>query len=398
MIYVGIDVAKKKHVCRLMDEFNKDLCPVFTVTNSLEGFNELYRNILTVEEDFTNVSIALESTGHYSLNIVNFLLQKGFSVHLVNPLLSKRFSRCVSLQNAKNDKIDTRSLARMLTVGLDLKPYVPVSYHIQQLKEYCRYRCARVADRSAYKVSVLRLIDILFPELGKSFNNNLNCSSVYSLLSEFSSAQAVASANLTRLVNLLHSASNGRYGKNFAVALRDTAKKSIGTVSPARSFELQNTIEHIRILDAEIEAIEQRISAFMVQIDSPITSIPGIGIHTAAVILSEIGDFSRFSSPDKILAYAGLVPYVYQSGEYSSTHCHLVKHGSKYLRSALFLAARTACIWNPKFKEYLRKKTLAGKHYNVIITAVAKKLVRIIFALEKSRRSYDIDYKPTQVA
>ena len=107
-----------------------------------------------------------------------------------------------------------------------------------------------------------------------------------------------------------------------------------------------------------------------------------------AMIIAEIGDFSRFDSPDKILAYAGLSPTTYQSGQLDSSHSRMEKRGSRYLRYALFNATKYVCLWDPTFASYLSKKRAEGKHYNVAISHAAKKLVRVIFQLEKSGKQY----------
>ena len=177
----------------------------------------------------------------------------------------------------------------------------------------------------------------------------------------------------------------------MAVKLRDAARCSIGSVMPAKSLELQHTIRLIRELDAEINDIEAAIQAMMDKIQSPITTIPGIGVRMGAMILAEIGDFSRFDSPDKILAYAGMSPSTYQSGQLSlsGAYSHMEKRGSRYLRYAIYNATKYVCLWDPTFAAYLAKKRAEGKHYNVAISHAAKKLVRLIYAMEKSHRPYN---------
>mgnify|MGYP001084684295 FL=1 len=170
--------------------------------------------------------------------------------------------------------------------------------------------------------------------------------------------------------------------------IRDAAKCSIGSRMPAKSLELQHTIRLIRELDAEIEEIEAAIQTIMDELHSPITTIPGIGYRMGAMILAEIGDFSRFDSPDKLLAYAGMSPSTYQSGQLKNCYPHMEKRGSRYLRYALYNAAKYVCHWDSVFAAYLAKKRAEGKHYNVALSHAAKKLVRLIFALEKSGQPY----------
>jgi len=126
----------------------------------------------------------------------------------------------------------------------------------------------------------------------------------------------------------------------------------------------------------------------MDSIDSPITTIPGIKNRMGAMIIAEIGDFTRFASADQVLAFAGLSPSTYQSGQLTSSHSRMEKRGSKYLRFALFNATQYVCIWDPTFKTYLAKKRSEGKHYYVAISHTCKKLVRLIYRMQITGEAY----------
>jgi transposase len=271
----------------------------------------------------------------------------------------------------------------MLASDMNLKSYSDTAYHNEELKSLIRYRFDKVKERAKLKTSIARLVNILFPELEKLVPT-LHMVSVYTLLEEFPGARQVADAHLTRLKNLLHAASKGHYGDDTAVLFRDEARRSIGSNMPAKSLELQHTIRLIRAMDTAIDEIESSIKVIMDDIGSPILTIPGISYRMGAMILAEIGDISRFDSPDKILAYAGLSPSTYQSGQLTSSYSRMEKRGSRYLRYALFNAAKFVCHWEPSFATYLVKKRAEGKHYNVAVSHAAKKLVRLIYALEKS--------------
>ena len=277
----------------------------------------------------------------------------------------------------------------MLMSDVDLKSYTDTAYHNEELKSLTRYRFDKVRERAKLKQSDSRLVTVLFPELEKLVST-LHTASVYALLSEFPGAKQVFEAHLTHLKAVLYDASKGRYGSDMATTLRDAARCSVGSVMPAKSLELRHTIRLIHELDAEIEDIEAAIQSMMDEIQSPITTIPGMGVRMGAMILAEIGDFSRFDSPDKILAYAGMSPSTYQSGQLSlsGAYSHMEKRDSRYLRYALYNATKYVCLWNPTFAAYLAKKRAEGKHYNVALSHATKKLVRLIYALEKSKRPY----------
>ena len=387
MIYVGIDVAKDKHDCCILGSDGEILFPPFTIQNSLQGFDELYEKILALTSDLSEIKVGLEATGHYHLNLLRSLLDNGLPSFVINPLHTNLFRKGQSLRKTKTDKVDAASIAMMLLTDRTLKPYSDTSYHNEELKSLTRYRFDKVPERARLKISVSRLVSILFPELEKLVPS-LHISSVYALLSEFPGASFIASAHLTRLKHLLFNASKGHYGRDMAASIRNAAASSIGSVIPAKSLELKHTIHLIQVLSAEIDEIEDAINAIMDTLDSPITTIPGIKNRMGAMILAEIGDFSRFDNPDQILAYAGLSPSTYQSGQLTSSYAHMEKRGSRYLRYALFNAAIYVCQWNPTFKAYLAKKRAEGKHYYVAVSHACKKLVRMIYRMQMSGESY----------
>ncbi len=387
MIYVGIDVAKDKHDCFITNSDGEVLFKSFTIQNNKEGFDELYQKISSVTDDFSKAKVGLEATGHYSYNILGYLLDKGLTTFVINPLHTNLYRKSLSLRKTKTDKVDSRTIATMMMSDMNLQSYSDTSYHNEELKSLTRYRFDKVKERAKLKSSIARLVNILFPELEKLVPQ-LHMASVYALLSEFPGASLVASAHLTRLTNLLSEASKGRYNKDTAILFREAARNSIGSNMPAKSLELKHTIKLIQELSAEIDEIESEIERIMNEINSPILTIPGISYRMGAMIIAEIGDFSRFDSPDKILAYAGMSPSTYQSGQLDNCYSHMEKRGSRYLRYALYNATKYVCHWDESFAAYLAKKRAEGKHYNVALSHATKKLVRLIFAMEKSGQAY----------
>lgn len=389
MIYVGIDIAKDKHDCFITNSENEILFKPFTISNNLEGFTSLSHRIESVMENHSEVRIGLEATGHYSYNLLGFLLQKGFHTFVINPLHTNMYRKSLSLRKTKTDRVDAEMIASMLMSDLDLKSYSDVSYWNEDLKALTRYRFDKIRERAKLKQSVTRLVCILFPEIEKLVPS-LHIPSIYALFSEFPGASHVAEADKTKLSLLLNESSKGKYGEEEAILFKKVAKNSIGSHMPIKSMELKHTIRLMKEFDFEIKEVEREVKKIMDVRNSPILSIPGISYRMGAMILAEIGDFKRFDSPDKILAYAGLSPSTYQSGQMLNAYSHMEKRGSKYLRYALFNATKFVCNWDPTFAEYLAKKRAEGKAYNVAISHAAKKLVRVIYYLEKTGERYRV--------
>ena len=387
VVSVGIDVSKDKHDCFIVSSEGEVLADVFTIPNTVNGFHCLLQRIQDCGNSQDKIKVGLEATGHYSYNLLGFLLDNGLATYVLNPLRTNLYRKSLSLRKTKTDRVDARTIASMLLSDVGLKPYTNTAYHNEELKSLTRYRFDKVKERAKLKSSIARLVCILFPEL-EALVPTLHMASVYALLEEFPGAKQIAETHLIRLKALLETASKGRYKRDMAFEIRDAARNSIGSRMPAKSLELQHTIRLIRELDIEIAEIEKQIQSIMDALHSPLTTIPGMGFRMVAMILAEVGDFARFESPDKLLAYAGMSPSTHQSGKLKNCHPHMEKRGSRYLRYALYNATKYVCHWDPAFAAYLSKKRAEGKHYNVALSHATKKLVRLIFAMEKSRMPY----------
>ena len=383
MFLVGIDVAKDKHDCFICDSEGNVIKDVFTFSNDREGFNLLLSFMPTSSE---NVKVGLEATGHYSLNLINFLIDNGYSPVVFNPLQINLFRKAHTLRKTKTDKIDAKLIALMLSSS-DAKPHLDLSYHVTELKSLTRYR-SRLKDQLArLKISLARIIEIMFPEL-EDCVYSINQKSTMALLHQFPSKELIANAHLTRLTNVLNDNSRGKYSKDKALEIRNVAINSIGTSSDASSFELVQTIDMINFYSSKIDELDDKIKDIMIELESPILSIPGISYNLGSIILAEIVDINRFDTSAQLQAFAGLDPATHQSGKFIATDVSMVKRGSPYLRWAILNASRLIAMRDPCFKDYYQRKRKEGKHHFVALTHVAKKLIRVIFKLLKTNSQF----------
>lgn len=384
MFFVGIDVSSAKHDCCILDSSRKPIRS-FMILNNRKGFSGLSA-VLTELAAPEDIKIGLEATGIYGDNLANFLRRKGYNVCTINPLLCKKHQSATTLRKTKNDRSDAKNIA-LIVASEDLQPDQPLSYHIVELKSLSRARFLTVKDRSSLKNKVKRFVTVLFPELLDVFTDLFGASGM-ALMTRYPSAKALAACNLDTLTELLKTASRGRFGRERAEALRKLAKESIGSFSESAVFQLRLLLKRIELLNAQVEMYDDEIRRLMDLLDSPILSVPGIGYTLGAMILSEIGDIKRFSSPAKLLAFAGLEPSVYQSGKFNPASGKMVKRGSPFLRWALLQAATYAPAFSITFAAYYNKKRLEGKSPSVAHSHVAKKLVRVIFALLSKNASF----------
>ena len=282
------------------------------------------------------------------------------------------------------------TIARKLREDLD-KQIFDTQSNMIELK-YATRHVARIKDDcTRKKINYTRILDILFPELALFLGASAAKHQVYvyELLREYPSTKKIGNAHLTKLINLISKYSRGRLGKEQAVELRRLAQTSIGQESPALEFELIQTIEAIQYFTKMRSKAEEEVTRLMSEIDSPIITIPGIGNGLGSVILAEIRDIKNFRSPNQLLAYAGAEPSISTSGMNQLESGKMVKRGSSHLRWALYEGARLMSIWSPSMRVYFGKKLDEGKHYNVALSHVVRKLVRILFQLLRSNEDYD---------
>ena len=377
MFFVGLDVSLEKHDCCILNS-KHEVIRSFTVLNNAEGFSAL-DDVLAELACSEDVKIGLEATGIYGDSLAAFLRRKGYDVCTINPLLSKKHQSATTLRKTKTDRSDAKNIALIIAAS-DFRPDLPVSYHISELKSLSRARFLTVKDRSALKNKVKRLVTMLFPELLKEFTDLFGASGM-AVLRRYPSAQQLASCHVDTLTELLRKASRGIFGRDKAEHLRELAKRSVGAYSHAAVMELRMYLDRIEMLNAQIEEFEIEIKRLMDEIDSPILTVKGIGYVLGAMIISEIGDISRFDSPNKLLAFAGAEPSIYQSGKFTPTSGKMVKRGSPYLRWALFQAAGYVAEYSQTFALYRSKKLSEGKSYAVTRSHLVKKLTRVIFAI-----------------
>lgn len=383
MIYLGIDVAKNKHDICVVDSNANVLLEPFTFYNSVAGFKFLLEKLKPF--DLSDSLFGLESTGHYGENLINFLHKQGFKLGIINPIQTDAL-RNTNIRKTKNDKIDTKLVAKALILG-NYTPFVPKDLTLLELRSLCRHRDDILKSRSKLKVRLVAFIDQLFPELNYIFNS-IHLKSCYALLAEYPAPTDVCAVRVDKLSNLLRKASKGHFGLDKATKLKELAKSSIGINNSSLSIQIKHSLKQIELLNEQIDELDNKIKEVMDEIASPILSIPGISYTLGSIIISEIGNIERFSSPCKLLAFAGLDPTVKQSGTFNATHIKISKRGSKLLRYALIKAA-SITIWNSEtFNTYYSKKISQGKSHNNVVCHVAHKLVRIVFKILKENINF----------
>jgi len=383
MYYIGIDVSKFKHTCLIASNTGEVIKDAFDFDNSTIGFSLLKSIIDSL--DSNQIKIGFESTGHYSANLSQFLIDNRYPFTELNPYLVKKFSLSLSTRKTKTDKIDAGVIARFL-MTVDSKPNLTLSYHISFLKSLSRHVFRLTKYISKSKVELVNLLDLAFPEFFQFFSNIYRKTS-FSILEKAKSLKSIASMSESRFESL-KSISRGKFNHSKYIKLRHAAKTSVGIIADYNWLLIHSVIKRISSLEAEKSYMEDQIIDFMSSYNTNILSIPGISYLTSAAIISEIGDVLRFPNYRSLIAYAGLDNSVYQSGT-SLKLGRISKRGSVYLRTALYKAS--VCVVNHSkiFYDFYFKKKLDGKHRTLALTCVSRKLLRIIYSLLKSNSTFN---------
>ena len=390
MIYVGIDIAKLNHFASAISSDGEILMEPFKFTNDGDGFSLLESNLASICDDKDNIIIGLESTAHYGDNLVRYLVASFYKVCVLNPIKTSTM-RKNNIRKTKTDKVDTYIIAKTLMFQESLRFVTFYDLDLMDLKQLGRFRQKTIKQRTRLKIQLTSYVDQVFPELQYFFKSGLHQKSVYALLKEAPTPKAIASMHMTHLANLLKVNSHGHFTKEQAKELRVLAQKSVGASDSALSIQITHTISQIELLDSQLEQVEAEMADIMKFNDSVIMTIPGIGYINGGMILGEIGDVHRFSNPNKLLAFAGLDPSVYQSGNFQARRTRMSKRGSRILRYALINAAHNVVKNNATFKTYYDKKMAEGRsHYNAL-GHCAGKLVRIIWKMMTDNVEFNLD-------
>ncbi len=384
MITIGIDIAKENHyACVLDNQSGEVLVEPFEFKNNKEGFNKLASTI----ERFKNYLVGFEDTGHYGDNLLFFLLENGFRVGLINPITIE-MKRKSKLKTAKNDKLDTMLIAQALVHKDEYRLVDMKTYHLRELKKLTRHHHDIKEDLNVYKNRLQKSIDLVFPEFNSLFGSKYGVTYMR-LLECFRSAHTISKTDIRTLRKALEPIGQGRPVSFTAEDLKELAINSIGEKSFSSEFQVKHLVDTIQMMEEQIAEVDAKIKELSDQLNSPITSIPGIGTFSGMSILSEYGDISRFDSAAKLISFAGVAPYVIESGQFEAARTYITKKGNPYLRKTLYQIALPVIRFNPIFHKYYTLKRNQGKSHRCALGHVVRKLLRVIYHLVSNDIIFD---------
>ena len=387
MYIVGIDIGKNHHEASIVSPEGKQIGSSLRFATTHKGADSLMSFI------FKNIGnspcvFGMEATGHYWYPIYSFLKAKGYTIYVINPIQSDSL-RKMYIRQTKNDSIDSFLIAEVIRFG-QFGTTSMADENILAMRQLCRYRDSVISSRTEIKLRIGTIMEQIFPEYEKQFSS-LWVSTSMGILEKYLTPENIENTPIDELFEIIKDKSHNRLTKAKAISIKEAAADTFGIkiAQDAFSFQLKQLIDRMNFLDKQIEALDCQILEYYEKFDCYLHTIPGIGIIGAATILAEIGDISRFKNSSSLIAFAGIDPTVRQSGEFNSTHNHMSKRGSPYLRHAIFLAATTCSFHNSPLNAYYKKKRDQGKHHLTATGAVARKLTTVIYAVLRDSKPYE---------
>ena len=387
MYIVGIDIGKNHHEASIVSPEGKQIGHSLRFATTHKGADSLMSFI------FNNIGnssciFGMEATGHYWYPIYSFLKARGYTIYVINPIQSDSL-RKMYIRQTKNDSIDSFLIAEVIRFG-QFTTTSMADENILAMRQLCRYRDSVISSRTEIKLRISTIMEQIFPEYEKQFSS-LWVSTSMGILEKYLTPENIENAPIDELFEIIKDKSHNRLTRAKAISIKEAAADTFGIkiAQDAFSFQLKQLIDRMNFLDKQIEALDCQILEYYEKFDCYLHTIPGIGMIAAAAILTEIGDINRFKSSSALVAFAGIDPTVRQSGEFSSTHNHMSKRGSPYLRHAIFLAATTCSFHNSPLNAYYKKKREQGKHHLTATGAVARKLTTVIYAVLRDGKPYE---------
>ena len=387
MYIVGIDIGKNHHEASIVSPEGKQIGHSLRFATTHKGADSLMSFI------FNNIGnssciFGMEATGHYWYPIYSFLKARGYTIYVINPIQSDSL-RKMYIRQTKNDSIDSFLIAEVIRFG-QFTTTSMADENILAMRQLCRYRDSVISSRTEIKLRISTIMEQIFPEYEKQFSS-LWLSTSMGILEKYLTPENIENAPIDELFEIIKDKSHNKLTMKKAISIREAAADTFGIkiAQDAFSFQLKQLIDRMNFLDKQIEALDIEIMKYYEQFDCYLHTIPGIGMIATATILAEIGDIHRFKSSSALVAFAGIDPTVRQSGEFNSTHNHMSKRGSPYLRHAIFLAATTCSFHNSPLNAYYKKKRDQGKHHLTATRAVARKLTTVIYAVLRDSKPYE---------
>ncbi len=371
-------------------------CKAFAFLNNGRGFQEFWERIAAAAStnSLEEIIVGFESTGPYMEPLVQFLRNKK-SVRLVqvNPMHTKRLKELTGNSPLKTDRKDPKVIADIIELGHALTVVIPEG-PAAELRRLTQGRERTIESRTRLFNQLQSLLVISFPEFLQVMTD-VKTASAQHLLRHYPTAQEIVALGEPALAALLRKVSRGKLREDRARALFEAANESVG-VREGRSsmlLEIGLMLDTIATYDHFVEGIETEMVRYLEQIpySRVILSLKGIGPVTAAGLIGEVGDFTKFSTISEVMKLAGLDLYEVSSGKHRGK-LRISKRGRPLIRKLLYLAALSTVRKGGVMHEWYQRALNRGMMKTKALVAVSRKLLGLIFALVRDHSVYVDNY------
>jgi transposase len=397
-LYIGIDIAKNKHCARCVNNINEFQGKAFFFTNRSKGFEQLVAQIgrWLGQFNYTKVLIGMEPTAGYWEPLYYYLEQSGYEVKLVPSLKVKRSKDLRDNSPLKSDEKDALLIADLLKNG----NFIEFKCADTQKEVKTLLKHAEDLDKTigVYRNHIENFLSVHFPEFGEVFND-LTSPTVRNLLGKYPFPADIVDAGFKNIEELLMTASCGRINPDKARRLIHFASESIGVKqrNHCERLKIENVLKILETVYSQLKEVERLLKEKvkfhpMYEI---LKSVKGIGTMTIAAIISSLGDLKRYRNSRQVLKMVGLNLYRFSSGRYRSSD-RISRRGLSLLRRYLFMAALGNCREGSIFYEKYICLVSRGVPKKKAIVAIMRKMLKLLYALVRDNRKYEIDYMPSR--
>ena len=389
MILVGIDIGKKQHTFSIIDKGTGEILSNPSVfNNNQKGFLLLIGKLSSYVK--SELLIGMEDTGHYHFALLKYLLERHYTVALINPTTTD-LTRKLQGGITKNDPLDSLTICDVIGSNQRKKPYRITKvnrFDLYEQKQLTRHHHNLKEELNIYKNRLQKCIDIVFPEFNSLFRSKYGI--VYmNVLKTFASAEKIANSDIRIIRKCFEYEGRGKRIPLSAEQLKTVAKASVGIPSVAEEIQIRHLVCQIEMIEEQLSEIDKKIEEFSIQNNSPILSIPGISHFSGTSILAELGDICNYTKASQIIKFAGVAPYHYESSQFTAQHTAITKKGSRYLRKTLYQIILPVINHNRVFTAYYNKKLAEGKGHRCAQGHCIRKLLRIIYHLLSTGQTFD---------
>lgn len=391
---ISIDVSKGSSFYQGFKGIDNPISKPKKIEHNLEGFNELLNLKERIKKEYDSESIVVfEATGIYHKSLQTYLDEHKLKYVIISPLLSAKVRKS-DIRGTKTDAKDCSSIAKVFYLK-ELRIYSKTDEIYDDLREKCRYYDFLINEMKRWKIEFRRMLDLIYPGFDKVFSN-VYVDYVQELLMEYPHPEEIKRRRLDTISKFIqkHTCHSESFALKQAQILKKYSENCASGCSPksyqVKQFELvlanvNSQIKHLEIVLDEIVELAKTIPDFTI-----IRSIPGIADNLASRILSELGDISRFNNANQVIAYAGIDPVIYQSGQITGEHLHISKKGNKKLRCLIYLAVTSMIKTNKETSivDFYNRKKASGMKPKAAITACMNKTLRIIYSLCKNNKLF----------